>query len=348
MTREELSQGTDDAVNETAGHGELDLDDEALELEIASSQSDSQRDDKGDEPEVEVDGDTDEEAEESEIELDDEDDEEETESVDDADDEEELEEDAEANEPARFETISQLSADDDIQYQIEYHDEQRKQAEFILGNAENADASFLKDIGLKHFPYTSGGKSINVYTLDDVEFDSFIDKLEEHESIRKADVREVVKARAKYQAHIERTRQEAESFFGQVDTQEWSLISQRAPEFVAKNEDAIADIIKKKLEKDSIAAKRAKTFKGKLYLLNQAIKELKLGKKQKQEKPKRPKPATSSVRSRGKTPRSEAPLQHRTREEFTRWLNSLDPEESLSDKHNAYIARASKKFAKKK
>lgn len=344
MSEVYTSQETDDAVDETAGHGEFDLDDEALELDITAGQS-GERDDEDDESDpVEVDGDDNDGEDESadEVELDDPDD-----DTDDADDKDNDDEGDEPEESDRFESVSQLSTDDDVQYAIEYHDEQRRQAEFLLDNARQADNAFLKEIGLKHFPYTSGGKSLNVYTMDDVEFDSFIDRLEEHESIRKSDVRDVVRARAKYQAHMEQMEQRSLHQLSAIDSSEWQLISQKAPKFVADNEQKIADIIRKKLESDPIVQKRATTFKGKLYLLNQAIKELKLGKKATKEKTERPKPNIHKSKSRGKTQRNNAPLQFRTRDEFRQWMKNLDPEEALSDKYTNIIDRYSRKFAKK-
>lgn len=346
MSEVYTSQGTDDAANEAAGHGELDLDDEALELDIAAGQSGERDNEDEDTDPIEVDGDDDDGDDEpaEEVELDEPDDD--TDDADDKDDDEDEGDEPEDSE--RFESVSQLSTDDDIQYAIEYHDEQRRQAEFLLDNARQADSAFLKEIGLKHFPYTSGGKSLNVYTMDDVEFDSFIDRLEEHDSIRKSDVRDVVRARAKYQARMEQMEQQSLHQLSVIDSSEWQLISQRAPKFVADNEQQIADIIRKKLESDPIIQKRATTFKGKLYLLNQAIKELKLGKKADKKKTERPKPNIHKSKSRGKTQRNNAPLQFRTRDEFRQWMKNLDPEEALSDKYTNVIARYSKKFATKK
>lgn len=336
------SQGTGDVTDEVTGHEGTDLDDEALELEIEAGQSGDTDDE--DESLIEVDGDdTDDDEDADEVDLDEDSDD------DDADDDEDDEEPEEQSDSQRFESVSELSTDDDIQYAIEYHDEQRRQAEFLLDNARNADSAFLKEIGLKHFPYTSGGKSLNVYTMDEVEFDSFIDRLEEHESVRKSDVRDVVRARAKYQAHMERMEQQSLQHLSAIDSSEWTLISQRAPEFVAKHEKQIADLIRKKLSDDPIIQKRATTFKGKLYLLNQAIKELKLGKKPaKKKEAERPKPNIHKSKSRGKTQRNNAPLQFRTKDEFRRWMRDLDPEEALSDKYTNIIARYSKKFAAKK
>lgn len=338
MAIEKQSQEIDDVAIEATGQGDFALDDEALE--IGSTEADN-TDDDDDTDDVEVDGDDtdDEEAEE-------------VDSDDDTDDDTDDQQDDEAEEPSestRFESVSELSADDDVQFMIEYHDEKRRETELDFKNAKEAESSFLKKIGLKHFPYTLEGRSLNVYTMSDMEFDNFIDRLEQHEEVRRSDVREVIRAREKYAVCLEQAEHNALYNTALIDQAEWELIATRAPEFVAKNEKKIADAIKKKIDSDPILGKRVKTFKGKLSILNQVIKELNLGKKAEKGKKEteRLAPNIHKNRSRGKAQRNNAPLQFRTKDEFRRWVRDLDPEEATTGKYAGIIAKYSNKFASK-
>lgn len=201
--------------------------------------------------------------------------EEDPDEISDDDDEEEL---VEAEPPKRAPSLTALADDDDVQMFIEDAQEARKTIELDLHNAEKGDYSYAKQAGLKTaeiFPQV-GGRTVNIYALDHGEFNSLIEQMEDTEGISRAYIREVMSERAKYDAKLEMYREKCMAELSNVNRAEWELIGARAPKIVQDNEDKIRDWIMAQFEKDPNAYRRANRFKGKLYLVSQAIKELKL------------------------------------------------------------------------
>ena len=329
MAESKEHQQDDDAI-EIAGQEGIDVDDDELEPE---TDIDSEADDTDDD-ELDIDGEAD-------GDDDDESDEDDDDTDDDADDEDEPEET-----PARTQNVRDIADDDDVQLALDDLEEQRRQLEFELSHAKEADTSFLKKHNLQRYNYRYQGQPFNIYTADDDSFDVFMEAFEEHENTTRQQARELYKARAKFESALSLEEQRIQSHEATLSGYEWSVISQRAPLFVSENEKEIADWIRTQMEKDSMMAKRANSFKGKLYLLNQAVKALKLTESSKKKaKKKRPEPSIHKTKAKGKTRTKQAQPRHRDVGEFRKWVNTLSADEY--DKHESYIDKMYEKFTKK-
>lgn len=260
-------------------------------------------------------------------------------SDDEVDDEEDLD-DTDEEEPVKAApaSVNDLDSDEDVKYEIEHLEEQRKAAEFYLHQAREADHSVLKEWGLERFPITDGGRAINVYKLSEDEFDALIDRLEESDGVAKATIRSIQKNRARYDAKLEAFEGSISASTNGYHNAEWGIITQKAPKIVKDNWDKIAQHLLSK-QGDPVVIRRAETFKGKLSLVNLAIRELRLTEKQgkdTKEAKKRPASPVHSAQTAGKTRKNEIPVKEIT----SSWIRSLTPEQF--EKYEPMIDRARK------
>lgn len=270
-------------------------------IEIGGREDDAEDEQEFDEPETdELDDDG---ASDDEEESDDEDDGDSDDADDDTDDEDEGEDSTDEQEPTRVASVKAVEDDIDVQVFVEEARERREEKQFYLDNARNASPDFLKYIGVDQFNFTMNGQRVDFYGSSDAEFDRVIEAMEDDSNIARATIRSIMRNRERYQAKLEVFEAQVNAEIEQINTDEWTIILNKAPQYVQDNWKQIADYLQKKAEREPMLERRAQKFKGKVLLVNEAVKALKLDVKQSKSiktGKKRPEPAIHNQRIKGK------------------------------------------------